>query len=405
MSALIENPPIGFRSPRTVMLFLGLTLATSSVVFIEPAPYDVLVLGLLCVLLVRGLRFPREMYAAILCLGIFALGNLVAAASSADPLMTLQSLSVRLYMLLAWCLFTSLITISPTLVLRTIWLGYLVAAVLAVAWGAMEYFGLIAAENWQGGLRAKGPFKDPNVYAPFLVPVTIYTLKELYAGNSATQKVVYGLLFMFLAFGILISFSRGAWLSYTVAFILFSVFSVVSMKSTRERLAWFLANMLLVFAAVSLLGVAVVTTSVADRFFQRAVLTQKYDLERGGRFYTQQLAIDKIGATPLGVGPGRSAVELGLEPHNLYLHVFIEGGWLGGLGFVAFLFLSFYRSLALFRWQSLLRDDFFVVFASTFGILLQSFFIDSTHWRHLWLLFAIIWGLIIVHSRSKARTV
>ncbi len=405
MIALMENPPVGFQWPRTAMLFLGLTMAVSSVVFIEPAPYDVLVLAMLCIFLVRGLRFPHEMRAAALCLGLFAIGNLLAAASSPDPLTTLRSLSVRLYMVLAWCLFTSLIATNPPLVLRTIWSGYTFAAVLAVIWGALEYFGLISVENWEGGLRAKGPFKDANVFAPFLVPVALYTLKELYSSDSAVRKTVYGSLFMLMAFGILISFSRGAWLSFIVAFSLFSLFCLVSMKSVRERLTWMLANMLLVLAAVSLLGVAVATTSVADRFFQRAVLTQKYDLDRGGRFYTQQRAIKEIGSTPLGVGPGRSDDVLGLEPHNLYLHIFFEAGWIGGLGFVAFLFLSFYRSLNLFRWQSSLRGEFFVVFASTFGTLLQSFFIDSTHWRHFWLLFAMTWGLIIAHSRSTVRTV
>ncbi len=401
MTALTENLSTGFRWSDVVIIFLGVTLATSSIVFIEPAPYDLLVLSLLCLLLVRGLRFPREMHAAILCLGVFVIGNIVAAAGSADPLTTIRSLSARLYMVLAWVLFASLVATSPAQVLRTVWFGYVIAAVLAVIWGALEYFGLINSGLWQGGLRAKGPFKDANVYAPFLVPVAIYALKELYSTGTVVRRVVHALVFIFLAFGILISFSRGAWLNFFVAFSLFSVFSVVSMQSFRKRLNWLLVNTLLVLAAVSLLGAAVTTTSVADRFFQRAVFTQKYDVDRGGRFFTQKQAINEIGMTPLGVGPGRSDEELGLEPHNLYLHVFVEGGWIAGFGFLAFLFLGFYRSLVLFRWQSSLRRDFFVIFASVSGLLLQSFFIDSTHWRHVWLLFAMTWGLIVAHERSK----
>jgi len=405
MTTLAENPGAGLASSRAVIIFLGLTLASSSVVFIEPAPYDLLVLTLFSVLLVRGLTFPRGMHTAALCLGLFVIGNLIAAAGAPDPGTTVRALSVRIYMVLAWCLFASLIAMNPERVMRAIWFGYIIAAVLAAVWGVLEYFGFIDAGQWQGGLRAKGPFKDANVFAPFLVPVAVYALKELYSGGTPLRKFSYALLFMLLALGILMSFSRGAWLNFLLAFGLFSIFTVVSMRSSRERLSWLLANTLLVLVAVSLLGIVVTTTTAADRFFQRAVLTQKYDLARGGRFFTQQRAIEEIGATPLGVGPGMSERVLGLEPHNLYLHVFSEGGWLAGLGFIAFLALGFYRSLALFRWRSALRGDFFVIFAGTSGLLLQSFFIDSTHWRHAWLLFAMAWGLIIVHERRKVSTV
>ena len=388
-----------------VLIAIGLTLATSSVVFIEPAPYDLLVLVLLCVLLLRGLRFPREMHLAALCLGFFALANIVAAAVSTDPVATFRFLSVRIYMLLVWGLFASIIAASPVQVMRTIWFGYTVASVLAVTWGALEYFGFIKIEMWEGGLRAKGPFKDPNVFAPFLLPVALYGLKELYANGTLMWRAAHALLFIYIAFGTLISFSRGAWMAFILAFGLFSIITLVSLNSFKGRLNLMLANMLLVFTAVGLLSVAVVTTSVADRFFQRAVISQKYDLKEGGRFYTQQKTISKIGTTPLGVGPGRSAAVLGIPPHNLYLHVFVEAGWIGGLAFFLFLFLSFYRSLALFRWQSPLRSDFFVIFASLSGLLLQSFFIDSTHWRHFWLLLAMNWGLIVAYERSKTRTI
>ncbi len=389
-----------------VVISIGLTMATSSVVFIEPAPYDLLVLTLLGVLMLCGLRFPREMHLAALCLGVFAVANIVAAAGSNDPVATFRFLSVRIYMLLTWCLFASLIAASPAQVMRAIWFGYTIAAVLAVVWGALEYFGFIKLEMWEGGLRAKGPFKDPNVYAPFLLPVALYGLKELYAsGGSLIWRAAHALLFMLIAFGTLISFSRGAWMAFTLAFGLFSLFTLVSLRSFKGQLNLMLANMLLVFAAVGMLSAAVVTTSVADRFFQRAVVSQEYDLQEGGRFYTQQKAIKKIGTTPLGIGPGRSAAVLGLPPHNLYLHVFVESGWIGGLAFLIFLFFSFYRSLALFRWQSPLRNDFFVIFASLSGLLLQSFFIDSTHWRHFWLLLAMNWGLIVACERFRTRTV
>jgi len=102
------------------------------------------------------------------------------------------------------------------------------------------------------------------------------------------------------------------------------------------------------------------------------------------------------------VGPGRSDDEFGLEPHNLYLHIAVEGGWLAALGWLGFLALTLYRSIPLFSAARELRDDFFVVFASLAGLLTQSMFIDSTHWRHLWLLAALIWALIIATQRMES---
>lgn len=386
---------------RVALVFLGLTLATSSIVFLEPAPYDVMVMAMLVGLLVTGLRFPREMLPAVMLLGLFVVGNMIAAAGSTDPLTTLRSLSVRVYMVLAWCLFVGVIAAGPERVLRTIWLGYLVAAIVAVAWAVLEYFGFINFGDWQAGLRAKGPFKDANVFAPFLIPATIYALNRVANGNGLAEKVLNAAIFSFLAFGILLSFSRGAWLNFFIAGALFSVLTMASLHTYRERLRWLLVNATLILAAAALLGFATSTESIADRFMQRAVLTQKYDLARGGRFYTQKQAVQTIATTPLGVGPGRSDEEFGLEPHNLYLHVFVEGGWLAGAGFLFFIALGLYRSLALFRWDSTLLGDFHVVFACTVGMLTQSLFIDSTHWRHSWLLFAMLWGLIIARQRAK----
>jgi O-antigen ligase len=364
---------------RALIWFLGLTLATSSIVFIEPAPYDFLVVILLVTSLATGLRFPREVGLALLLLSCFVLGNLIAAIASADPATTIRSLSIRIYMVLAWCLFVSAIAANPVRVLRTIWLGYMVAAVIAAAWAMLEYFDIISFGIEQPGFRAKGSFKDANVYAPFLIPVAIYALSRVANDEGGLRKLMYAALYLIMAFGVLLSFSRGAWLNFVISSATGSILILVGLSGYRARLRWLLLNVILIFAAFMLLGGSATQSNVAERLAQRAVLTQKYDVARGGRFYTQKQAITRIGTTPQGIGPGRSDEEFGLEPHNLFLHVFVEGGWLAGVAFLSFIALGFYRSLELFRWDDALRDDFFVVFASAIGVITQSLFIDSTH--------------------------
>jgi O-antigen ligase len=374
-------------------------MATSSIVFIEPAPYDIFAIAMLGILAVTGLRFPRGLQTAVFLLGLFLAGNIVAAITSPDPLASMRSMSIRIYMVLAWLMIASVVAMDPDRMLRALFTGYAIAAVIAVCWGSLEYFGLLQSEQWQGGLRAKGAFKDPNVYGPFLVPAAIYTLRCVPRMAWAGRFLMTGL-FLFLSFGILLSFSRGAWMNFALSCILFGTLAFSTASGTRERLVWLTSSIIVAGILIAVLAGAVSTEIVGERFNQRATLAQDYDVAEGGRFDTQREALGRIGRNPLGVGPGQADEALGLEPHNIYLHVFLEGGWLAGFGLLTFLLLTAVRSLPLFNWRSALRPDFFVVLACLIGTLVQSLFIDSTHWRHLWLLLALLWALIASHGKT-----
>jgi O-antigen ligase len=386
---------------KPVAALLALLLALSSLVFIEPAPYDLLAIVFFVGLLVSGMRLPREIHTAVALLGIFLLGNFFASIMVAEPLGTLRSLSIRVYMVLIWLLIVAVVSLHPKRMLAALWVGYIIAAVVATVWGALEYFGFIQNDLWQAGLRAKGPFKDPNVFGPFLVPAAVYSLRRL-ASPGAAVKFLFTGMFFALSFGILVSFSRGAWINFSIAISLYAIFALRAAPSLRARLQWLGAGTLMLVLIVALLGFAISQKTIGDRFFQRAVLTQKYDVARGGRFASQQKALKRIAGDPIGVGPGRSHDEFGLEPHNVYLHVAVEGGWLAAIGWLGFLGLTLYRSLPLFRAPEPLRHEFFVVFSSLAGVLTQSMFIDSTHWRHLWLLLALVWTLIIATQRMDS---
>jgi len=388
---------------KPVAMLLALLLALSSLVFIEPAPYDLLAIIFFVSLLAAGMRLPREIHTAVVLLGVFVLGNLVAALLVPEPTAALRSLSIRIYMVVIWLFIVGVVSMHPKRMMAALWAGYIIAAVVATIWGALEYFGYIQNDLWQGGLRAKGPFKDPNVFGPFLVPAAIYSLSRLATPGAAAKFLFTGLFFV-LAFGILVSFSRGAWINFASALSLYAVFALWAAPSLRARLQWLGAGVLFLVLIVGLLGAAISQKTIGERFFQRAVLTQKYDVASGGRFQSQQKALIRIAGDPIGIGPGRSHGEFGLEPHNLYLHVAVEGGWLAAFGWLGFLGLTFYRSLPLFQAPRHIRYEFFVVFSSLAGLLAQSLFIDSTHWRHLWLLLGIVWALIIATQRMDSRS-
>jgi len=389
---------------RLSIALVGLLAATGSVVFIEPAPYDVLAIAMFIGLPATGLRFPRGLQAPVILLGLFMTGNILATVMAPDPMESIRSLSVRFYMVLTWLMLASLVAGRPRNILAALWAGYLVAALIAVAWGTLEYLGLIHNELWQGGLRARGAFKDPNVYGPFLIPAAIHAVRKIATG-AVRNVAIYLPVFLLLCFGILLSFSRGAWIDFATALMLYILFAFIWAPNLRTRINWILSVVATISLMVAVVVAAVSVDVIGNRFFQRAVLEQKYDIKAGGRFDSQLKAGEHIGRDPIGVGPGRSDEEFGLEPHNMYLQVLVEAGWLGGLSLILFFALTGYRLIRLLRYPHPLRTDVFIVTACLTGLVAQSFFIDSTHWRHLWLLFAVAWGLIISCRRSQFESV
>jgi hypothetical protein len=380
---------------------IWLTVAVSCIVFFEPAPYDLLAIVLFALLFALKLRVPREIGVAGFLLGLFVLGNLVGALMSSDPATTIRPLVTRTYMVLTWLLFVSIIVANFEAVIRVIWNGYIVAALFAAIWGSLEYYDMLP-----GGMvgdafgRAKGPFKDANVYGPFLVPVALYMISRMFHARGI-ELLLWAAKFLFIAFGLLLSFSRGAWINFALAFGLYVIFSIGTAETLREKTRLVFTILVLGFAAAVTLSWAINNTAAGQQFFDRAQIFKAYDVETGGRFDTQSMALQAVGQRPLGIGPGMSTPEFGMEPHNLYLHTAIEGGWIGGIAFDLFLLLTVVRGFSRvgLRWKY--QSDLHVVLAVVVGTLFQSLFIDSTHWRHLWLLLAMLWALTIAVDRLR----
>lgn len=381
---------------------IWLTLSVSCIVFVEPAPYDALVILLIVSLFPLGLRVPREAGVAVFLLALFTAGNLIGALTFGDPQLTVRPLITRIYMVLTWVLFVSVIANDPKTMIKYIWRGYTIAALIAAVWGSLEYYDLLpeVAEGDAFG-RAKGPFKDANVFGPFLVPIVLHTVSVMLRSNGMALALELSK-FLVIAFGLLLSFSRGAWINLGFAFSLYMLLSIATAPTLRQKIRLVTLVVFLSLTAGLSLSWAVNNTAAGEMFFNRARLVKEYDVETGGRFYTQGLVVHELGRRPLGIGPGMAPSVFGLAPHNLYLHTAIEGGWIAGVSINLFFLLSIIRALARagFRWN--LQSDLHVVVAAVMGTLFQSFFVDSTHWRHLWLLLAMVWGLTVACDRDRS---
>jgi len=224
--------------------------------------------------------------------------------------------------------------------------------------------------------RLNGFFKDPNVLGPFLIPVSAYFLMQFL--KARRNELLNFALFLFFSFGILFTFSRAAWLNYAVTTILLVGTAFLNRGTCLKALGFFVIAALIFFVfwyyfadKVNLLGV-----SLKDFVLSRLGL-QSYDV---GRFEAQRKFVDILSSADafFGIGPGNYELYSQVATHSLYARYIGERGLFGVSLFVLF-------------WALVLREVFnprdknFILLV-LLGQLVNSVFIDSLHWRHLWLL-------------------
>jgi hypothetical protein len=388
-----------------ILGLVWLAMATSGFVFTEPAPTDVLVLGLIVILPVAGLFRPSPLLAILLLLfaGVAASG-LVSATLADDTGKAVTHTLVSLYLAGAAFMFAGFIAVNPAAHLRLILNGLTCAAVLVAASGIAGYFDAFpGAEMFTKFGRASGTFKDPNVYGPFLVPAFLYAIHTA-LGRSMTRVGFPLLLAGFLAFATFISFSRGAWMNLILALAAYMALSFLTAESNGRRQK---------IAFLALLGAAMIAGTVAGALqvekisalvSERASVAQSYDVGPEGRFGGQEKASGLILQNPLGIGAGSFALSYHHEePHNVYLSMPLNAGWAGAglyLAAVALtLLLGLKQAFKRTPWQPLVL----IAFSAFLANAAEGLIIDTDHWRHFYLLMGMIWGVASVPSIVLAK--
>lgn len=277
----------------------------------------------------------------------------------------------------------------------------------AAAAGIVGYFDLVpgAYDLFTRFGRAAGTFKDPNVFGPFLVAPFLYALHV--AIERPWHRIALPLAAAgFFALGVFLSFSRGAWFTLAFALVTYGWLAFVTTTSEARRMR------ILHLIAVGALLVAIVVLGalqnerIAGLLGERASLTQSYDVGPEGRFGGQQKAIGLILDNPLGIGATVFAgVHHHEEVHNVYLSMMLNAGWLGGALFVLMIVLTIVLGLrhafVASRSALLTQPLFLVAYAAFLANALEGFIIDLDHWRHVYLLMALVWGLMSAELRQS----
>ena len=369
-------------------------LSLSGIVFIEPAPYDIALLGVGSLALLFGMRIPSKLAPLLFCFTTYIVFGFVATIFSSKLVDSAMHIVTTTYLIVGTIILASFIASAPVKAISSVMNGYIVAALLATVLGIIGYLDILpgAYEKFTLYGRLRGTFKDPNVFAPFLIAPLLFLSFQVITRPGKYLPVQ--LLGMFiLTIGIFLSFSRGAWGHLIVSGLILLPMILMVLPTNRSRFKLMFFALLALLSLGLLLAALLGSSSIADMFTQRAQLTQSYDVGGRGRFDAQQLALDWILSRPFGAGHGEFGRFWGEQSHNIYISQFLFSGWIGGISYIAVIILTIVRGTIFIRYNLATRPYIMVFLATFCGLVFEGFLIDTDHWRHFYLIIAAIWGL------------
>ena len=233
--------------------------------------------------------------------------------------------------------------------------------------------------------RARALFQDPNVFGPFLIPPALILAEDIVRPRLLPwRRVTKAAVLAVLLVGVLFSYSRGAWLNAVLGF---GVLGVVLALRGGARQALALAG---VAVAVTVVVAGAVVATGSSSFLLERARPQTYDTERFGG---QRAGIAPAEEYPLGAGPGQFESIAHISAHSTYARSLGEQGFPGLIVLLGILGATLVIGA---RNAMRGRDTYGIgaaaLLAAWCGLLANSAFIDTLHWRHLWVLAALIWA-------------
>jgi hypothetical protein len=390
---------------RLLNIVLFVTVLFSAIAFIEPSPHDALMGVLLVACIAARVRFDRKLIPLLLLLSAWLIGGLLSLIQVGDLARPIQYIGTSVYLALAALIFACLFCDGNMVRLLILRRAYVIAALIATTAGFVGFFHLLPhSDIFLFNERVSGTFKDPNVYGPFLIFPLLLLMNELITQRVRLSTLAIAL---FLLGGLLLSFSRGAWVHFVVSAVVAVVLLVITAPDQRVRGRILVFTLAAALAVVALIIALTSISSVHDLLMERAKAIQPYDVGPGGRFWEQRIALSQILLHPNGLGPYEFDRIFGMQQHNVYMQAFLVYGWLGGMTYltlvVATLMIGARTVVIPSAWQPYL----IAAYAFFVGEAGEGVIIDSDHWRHFFLALGMVWGLAaasmdLKHSRAAS---
>ncbi|HQY73356.1 MAG TPA: O-antigen ligase family protein [Aestuariivirga sp.] len=376
---------------RAVLVWL--MFASSFYVAIEPAPADLLFIVVLACFLGSGLTLSSVHVPLILFLLLYNLGGFFSFLQVAGDEKARMFVITSFYMAASAVFFAFYVANNPLRRMAIIRNALIIAAVIASALGVLGYFNVAGlGSEFSLYWRAVGTFKDPNVFATYLLFPGVMLVQSFLLGTQRHKFISMIGLFIILA-ALFLAFSRGAWISFLFATTLMVTLTFILTPAVGTRTRIILITLFGIVGLAVLLAMLLSVEGIRDLFLDRFTFAKDYDSGEKGRFGNQLNSIPLLLEQPLGFGPLYFHKIFGQDPHNVYINAFASYGWLGGISYLLLMLstitIGFKTVLMRTPWQNWA----IVVFCPLLATIFQGVQIDTDHWRHFYWMLGMMWGL------------
>lgn len=398
--ALAAAQPTGLPTRAISKAALWLAVFLGGFVFYEPSPYDLYMVLLIPAWLLVGLKVPRATGPLVVLLLLFLAGGVLAATQAHDFSTQPLYYAVTAFLVLSACFYAAIVAEGPGR-LDTIVDAWIAGAVITALLGIAAYAGLTGDMFLKFG-RATGGFQDPNVFGPFLIFPLVMLVRRVIVGRGAAA-IVSGLLAMVVLIGIFLSFSRAAWGFSALALMLMGAMMLATERSGRTRTRLVVVGVAGVVAVVLMIVVALNIPAVSDLLEQRAQLEQSYDVGHLGRFQRHAIGFNMMLDHPLGIGSLEFGRAFGEDEHDIWLKSLTTYGWLGFAAYVTLVVWTLAAAFPLAFRSGPMQATVQIAFVVLLGHFIIATVIDIDHWRHVYLLFGLLWGAIAYDRRAAQQ--
>jgi hypothetical protein len=400
------RPGYGLSAARLADRTIAFLVFISGFVIVEPSPYDLLIVAVVLVWAFFGLKLNRHFLPMTVLMLAYLAGGLLSLTQMSQIIGKPIVYMITTGLLIASAIFyASVVSEAPQRRLRLIRNAYVAAAIVVSLIAILAYFNVLPhSDYFKLYERAKGTFQDPNVMGPFLVlPGAVLVRDILTRRLRESLWTIPG--FLIILFAIFLSFSRAAW--GLMAFVALAVAFLAFINEPRQRVRFRLVGYLLGGAAtvIVLLAVLISIPAVRDLYEVRAHVVQSYDDSRVGRFERQYKGFFLVQEKPLGIGPEQFAPRFGEDEHDMWLKGFTTYGWLGGFSYIILAAWTLAAAFPLLfkprPWTPFIQCTYVVLL----GHLFIHNVIDNDHWRHLYLIYGVLWGAIAAEKMLRRQRV
>src|SRR4051812_39831415 len=233
MNAAVRAAPGVLPLRRAVVWMVG---ASGAIVFIEPSPYEIATLLATVTFFATGLRLRLALMPLILMLVLLNVGYTISAIPLFEQSEVASWIATSWYMAVTVMFFAMVTSEDTAARLDMLRRGLVVGAMIASLSAIAGYFNLVPGGHDLLTLyeRARGTFKDPNVFGAFLVLPALFVLQSVVSdrfGKSFRSAIAFGI----MSLAILLAFSRAAWGLLAIASAFMLALMVLTSQSRAQR--------------------------------------------------------------------------------------------------------------------------------------------------------------------------